>query len=95
VLIAAAVPVNVTEANPACAVTEDGTVRLALLLLRVITDPPAGATALRVAVQVELPGVTTDVGLHVNELRTMTAGAVRERRAVCDELPRVAVTVAD
>jgi hypothetical protein len=77
---------SVTEANPAGAVTEEGAVRL--------TAPPAGATPLRVAVQVEVPGPTTDVGLHVNEVRT-TAGTVRERRVVCDELPRAAVTVAD
>jgi hypothetical protein len=77
----------VSEANKAGTVTDEGAVRP-------VTAPLVGAAALRVAVQVEVAGPTTDVGLHVNDVRT-AAGAVRERRAVCEELPRAAVTVAD
>jgi hypothetical protein len=76
----------VSEANKAGAVTEEGAVRP-------VTAPLAGAAALRVAVQVDVADPTTDVGLHVNEVRT--AAGASERRTVCDELPRAAVTVAD
>ena len=65
------------------------------MLFRARVVPPAGAGALSVAVQVEVPGSTTDVGLHVNALMVTTGGAVSERTAVWDELPRAAVRVAD
>jgi hypothetical protein len=75
--------------------TEEGAPRLVLLGFRATAVPSAGAAALRVTAQVEVPSANTDVGLQVNELRVITAGAVRERTVVCDELPRAAATVAD
>jgi hypothetical protein len=70
--IVAAVAVNATEADPTGAVTEEGTVRLVLLLLRATDKPPAGATALNVTVQAEDPGAFTVPGEQLNPL-TVTA----------------------
>ena len=85
---------GLTKANPAGA-AEEGAPRPVLLGVGATAVPSAGAAALRVTVQVEVPGVTTVVVLHVNELRVIRAGVARERTVVCDELPRAAVTVAD
>ena len=70
--IVAAVAVNATEADPAGAVTEEGTVRLVLLLLSVTAKPPVGATALSVTVQAEDPGAFTVLGEQIKPL-TVTA----------------------
>jgi hypothetical protein len=69
VVTEAAVAVKVVEVDPAGTVTNAGTVRLPALLVRVTVVPPAGAAALSVTVQFELPGVTTEAGLHPSELR--------------------------
>jgi hypothetical protein len=74
--IVAAVAVNATEANPAGAVTEEGTVRLVLLLLSVTAKPPAGATALSVTVQAEDPGAFTVIGEQLNPLTVTAAFSV-------------------
>lgn len=52
---------------PAAIVTEDGTVRLALLADRVTEAPLLEAAALNVAVQFAVPGVTIVVGVHDND----------------------------
>jgi hypothetical protein len=62
---AAAVAVNVAVVNPALTVTEAGTVTEALLLDRLTLAPPAGAAAVRVTVQVLVPGVTTEAGVQL------------------------------
>ena len=61
------VAVNVWVVNPAATVTVEGTVTLALLLLSPTVVPPAGAAALRVAVQVELDDGASVVGEQVTE----------------------------
>jgi len=52
--MAAVVAAKVADAAPAGTVTDAGTVRVALLLVRVMAAPPAGATPVSVTVQVEL-----------------------------------------
>jgi hypothetical protein len=49
--------VKVAEVEPAATATNDGTVRLALLLDRVTWTPAAGAGTLSATVHVVLPGV--------------------------------------
>lgn len=71
-----AVAVNVFEVEPEGTVTEEGTLRLVLLLLRVTAVPPAGAAALRVTVHVDVPGVAKEAGLHVTELRLVLVPGV-------------------
>ena len=61
----AAVAVNVALVDPAATVTEPGTPTEALLLDRATLAPPAGAAALRVTVQVLVPGVLTEAGLQL------------------------------
>lgn len=73
VVTVAAAAVKVAAVEPAATVTEDGTVRLPLPLLRVTVEPPAGAPALSVTVQFALPGVMIEAGLHPSELK-LTAG---------------------
>ena len=46
-------------------VTDTGTVALALLLDRATLAPPAGAAALRVTVQLDMPAPVKDDGEHV------------------------------
>ena len=48
----AVVALNVAEVAPAATVTEAGTVSTALVLVSVTTAPPAGATLVKVTVQV-------------------------------------------
>jgi hypothetical protein len=48
--------------NPAPTLTLAGTVILALLLDNVTVDPPAGAAAVKVTVQLEVPGAFTVAG---------------------------------
>ena len=68
----AAVAENVTEVDPEEAMTEEGTVRLVLLLLRLTAVPAAGAAALNATVQEEVPGVFTVAGEQLKPL-TVTA----------------------
>jgi hypothetical protein len=92
VLTAAAVAVNATEANPARTVAEEGTVRLVLLLLRVTTVPPAGATALSVTVHVVLWPAPNAIGAQLTD--DSCAGAARFRVNVCELPLALAVTTA-
>jgi hypothetical protein len=70
-----AVAVKVAVVAEAATVTLAGTVRLALLLVKVTLDPPAGAAPLKVTVQVLVPAPVNDVGLQVR-LLGVTAGTV-------------------
>ncbi len=77
---------------PAATVTDNGTVSAALLLASVTLEPPAGAVWVSVTVQVLTALCPRLVGLQATpETRT---GASRLMAAVCELMPRVAVTVA-
>jgi hypothetical protein len=89
---AAAVALKVAAAAPAATVTDAGTVSEVLLLARVTLDPPAGAVWFSVTVHVLTALRPRFVGLHAR-VETST-GASRLMVAVCEPLPRVAVTVA-
>ena len=91
-IVAAAVALKVAVVAPAATVTEAGTVSEPLLLASVTPDPPAGAVWVSVTVH-ELTALCPRlVGLQATpETRT---GASRPIVAVCELLPRVAVTVA-
>jgi hypothetical protein len=84
---AVAVKVAVVLADPT--VTVLGTVSAVTLLDSVTIAPPVCDT---VTVQVELPPDATLVGTHATPLTTV---ATRVIVALCELLPRVAVTVAD
>ena len=88
---AVAVALNVAVVAPAATDTEAGTVSEALLLASVTLDPPAGAVWVSVTVHVLTALCPRLVGLQATpETRT---GASRLIVAVCELLPRVAVTV--
>jgi len=76
----------------AATVTDAGTVSETLLLARVTLEPPAGAVCVRVTVHVLTVLCPRLVGLQAR-VDTST-GARRLMLAVCELLPRVAVTVA-
>jgi hypothetical protein len=65
-----AVAVNAAEADPAAMTNDDGTVRLLFVPPIVSVTPPLGAAPLRVAVQLDVPGVVMEEGLHTNVLNT-------------------------
>ena len=91
-MVAAAVALKVAVVDPAATVTEAGTESEALLLARVIAEPPVGAVWERVTVHVLTALWPRLVGLQARvETRT---GASRLMVAVCELLPRDAVTVA-
>ena len=58
----ATVAVKEALESPAPTPTLPGTAMLALLLDKVTVEPPAGATAVRVTVQLEVPGAFTVAG---------------------------------
>ena len=89
---AAAVALKAAVADPDATVTDAGTVSEVLLLARVTPDPPAGAVCVSVTVQVLTALCPKLVGLHATP--DTSTGAVRLIVAVCELLPRVAVTVA-
>ena len=89
---AAAVALNVAVAAPDATVTDAGTVSEALLPPSVTLDPPAGAVWVSVTVHVLTALCPRLVGLQA-KVETST-GASRLMVAVCELLPRVAVTVA-
>jgi hypothetical protein len=91
-IVAAAVALNVAVVAPEATVTDAGTVREALLLATVTFEPPLGAAWASVAVHVLTAPCPRLVGLHV-KVDTRT-GACRLMLAVCELLPKVAVTVA-
>jgi len=72
VFVATGVVVTVKEAMgwPAATVTLAGTCAAGLLLTKVTTAPPVGATLLNVTVPVEEVPPTTEVGFRVTVLST-------------------------
>ena len=58
----ATVAANPALVCPAVSPTLTGTVMFTLLLLRVTVAPPEGAGAVRVTVQLEVPGAITEEG---------------------------------
>ena len=91
-ILAAAVALKVAVAAPAATVTDAGTVSRMLLLASVTLAPPAGAVWVSVTVHVLTALCPRLVGLQATP-ETCT-GASRLTDAVCELLPRVAVTVA-
>ena len=91
-MVAAAVALKAAVVAPAAAVTDAGTVSDVLLLASVTVEPPAGAAWVRVTVQVLTALWLRLTGLHAR-VETST-GASRLMVAICELLPRVAVTVA-
>ena len=88
----AAVALKVAVVFPDVAVTDAGTVSKPLLLPSVTVEPPAGAACVSVTVQLLVALCPRLVGLQTT-LDTST-GATRLIVAVCELLPKVAVTVA-
>lgn len=65
------------EVAEAPTVNEAGTVKLALLLVSAITNPPVGAAALSVIEQTLVPGPVNVAGLHVRPLTVTLALRLR------------------
>ena len=83
--------VNVAVVAPAATVADAATVTAVLLLESVTTAPPAGAAAVRVTVQLLVPGVAMVAGLHVRAFgRT---GGCTVTTVVFDTLAARAVSV--
>jgi hypothetical protein len=82
VVILATVAVKPAVVDPAETVTEAGTVTTALLLDNDTEAPPAGAGSVSVAVQEEVPGAFTAVGLQ--EMLVRLGGPFSVRVAVCE-----------
>jgi hypothetical protein len=76
-------------------VTEAGTVRAALLSLRLTAVPPVEAARERVTVHEEVAPDETDVGEHSRLEIVRLAGGVTVSENVLEEPLRVAVTVTD
>ena len=91
-ILAAAVALKVAVVAPAATLTEAGTVSELLLLASVTLALPVGAIWVSVTVHVLTALGPRLVGLHAT-LETRT-GAKRLIVAVCELLPKVAVTVA-
>jgi len=77
---------------PAVTVADAGTVSEALLLPSVTLEPPVGADCVSVTVQVLTVLCPRLVGLQATP--ETSTGASRPIVAVCELVPRVAVTVA-
>jgi len=86
-----ALAVKVALVAPAATVTAAGTVSSALLLLKDTVEPPVAGAFDKDSVQVELAPEPRLEGEHDNVL---TAGAIREKLAVCVAPESVAVTTA-
>jgi hypothetical protein len=91
-MLAPAVALNVAVVAPAATVTVPGTVSEALLLPSVTLEPPAGAVVVKATVHVLTALCPRLVGLHATP--DTSTGASRLMVAICELLPRVAVTVA-
>ncbi len=89
---AAVEALKIAVVAPAATVTDAGTVSEVLLLASVTLDPPAGAAWVSVTVQVLTAPCPRLVGLQA--MPDNSTGASRLIVAVCELLPRVAVTVA-
>ena len=83
---------NVAVVAVAATVTDTGTVSVVLVFASVTDAPPAGATLVRVTVQVLDAFCTTLVGLHASD--DTRTGATRPIVALAELLLYVAVTVA-
>jgi hypothetical protein len=86
------VALNVAEVVPADTVTDAGTVRAAFVLVSATLAPPVGAAWVRVTVQ-----VLDELGPTLLGLQTTPDTSTADNRliaAVCELLPRVAVTLA-
>jgi hypothetical protein len=79
-----AVAVKVLDVPAAATITEAGTERLALLLVREMEAPPEGAALESVTVQVLMAPEPTVLGLQARD-ETVT-GATKAIAAVCEEL---------
>jgi hypothetical protein len=88
-----AVAVNVAELAPAGTSTDEGTVRLELLLLSTTVAPPVPTAAVNDTEQLDVPGALIAVGLHARE-RKDTAGGARLMEVVAEPPLHVAVRVA-
>jgi hypothetical protein len=89
---AADVALNVAVVAPAATCTDPGTMSEALLLASVTVEPPAGAFWVNVTVQV--PAALCPRLAGVQATPETSIGASRLTVAVCELLPRVAVTIA-
>jgi len=93
--MAQAVAVKPAEVAPAATVMEDGTVSDVLLEVSATVDPPVGAAALSVTVQVVEPLDARLLAAHFSEETVaVAAGAVSEIEVDCELLLSVAVTLA-
>ena len=86
------VALNVAEAAAAATVTDAGTVSVVLVFVSVTNAPPAGATLVRVTVQVLDALCPRLAGLHESD--DTRTGATRPIVALAELLLYVAVTVA-
>ena len=91
-IVAPAVALNVAVVAPAATVIVPGTVSKALLLPSVTLAPPVGAVCAKVTVHVLTALCPRLVGLHATP--DTSTGATRLIAAVCELVPKVAVTVA-
>jgi len=73
VLTAETVAVKLAEVDPAATVTLPGTVTALLLLARLTVNPPVGAAALNVTVQLSVPAPVND---PLVQLRALIVGAL-------------------
>ena len=89
---AAAVALKVAVVDPDVKVTDAGTASEALLLASVTLDPPAGAVWVSVTVHVLTALCPRLVGLQATP--ETSTGASKLIAAVCELVPRVAVTIA-
>jgi hypothetical protein len=77
---------------PAATCTDAGTVSEALLLASVTVEPPAGAVWVNVTVQVPAAFCPRLAGVQATPETSI--GVSRLIAAICELLPRVAVTIA-
>ena len=89
-----AVAVKEAVVAAAATVTLVGTVRLALLLVKLTAEPPVGAAPLKVTVQVLVPGPVNEAGLQARALTLKVTGATSEIAEVALAPLAVAVSVA-
>jgi hypothetical protein len=91
-MLAAAVALKVAVVAPAATVTDAGMVSKALLLANVTAEPPVGAAWVSVTMHALTALCPRLAGLQA--MPETSTGANRLMVAVCELLPRVAVTVA-
>ena len=90
-----AVTVKLAVVEPAAAVTDAGVVSAELLSDKATVEPPAGAAADNVTVQVAVAPDTTLTGEHASFETVTVAEGVTVTAAVPEPPFNVAVTVAD